>query len=139
QGVLLEGLGTFCTVQEPLSLGAEEVLLVRRPIFKLGMQVVCAQGLPCPEVTLPDDMAIEPLNYLLLSLVTSWPRCVLEACVEETIRLFTFHVENKQNVAFDFADLGVLTHHGDTLCMSFYASCVTQLQKKRSLSAALGS
>ncbi|NXA56518.1 CCD81 protein, partial [Nothocercus julius] len=137
QGVLLEGLGTFCTVQEPLSLGAEGVLMVRRPIFKLGMQMVWPQGLTCPKVTLPDGIQIEPLNYQLLSLVTSLPRRVVEACVEETIHLFSFHLENKKHVAFAFRDIGVLTRQGDTLCMTFYASCLQRLERRASLFAAL--
>ncbi|NXA43009.1 CCD81 protein, partial [Eudromia elegans] len=138
QGVLLEGLGTFCTVQEPLSLDAQEACLVSRPIFKLGMPMVSWQELTCPEVALPDNVKIEPVNYLLLLLVTSLPRHVVEACVQETIRLFTFHVQNKQHVAFDFTHIGVLTCHEDTLSMTFYGSCVTQLQKKAGFIAALG-
>ncbi|NXA44324.1 CCD81 protein, partial [Eudromia elegans] len=137
QGVLVEGLGTFCTVEEPLILGDEEVLLVRRPIFKFGMQLMRPWRLTCPKVTIPDYMIIEPLNYLLLSLVTSLPRRVVEDCVKETILLFSLYLENKPNVAFAFRDIGVLTCHNDRVCMLFYASCIRRLEKRASLIAAL--
>ncbi|NXA44022.1 CCD81 protein, partial [Eudromia elegans] len=136
QGVLVESLGTFCTVQEPLSLGAQGLLMVRRPVFKLGVHMACPQEFTCPEVTLPDGIQIEPLKYQLLSLVTSLPRRVVEACVEETVH-FSFHLENRQNVAF--MDIGVLSRQGDTLCMMFYASCIQRLEKRASLFAALRS
>ncbi|NXA57673.1 CCD81 protein, partial [Nothocercus julius] len=136
QGIVVQGLGTFCTVQEPLNLGEEGVLLVRRPIFKLGMHMVWLRGL---KVTLPDDIKIEPLNYHLLSLFISFPPHIIQDCVEETIRLFSFHLEKKHNVAFVFRDIGVLTCQGDTLYMMFYASCIKRLEKRASLISALRS
>ncbi|NWX94399.1 CCD81 protein, partial [Nothoprocta ornata] len=139
QGVLLEGLGTFCTVQEPLHLGEEGVLLVRRPIFKLGVHMVWPRGFTCPEVTLPDNIKIEPLNYCLLSLFISFPRNIIQGCVEETIRLFSFHLEKKHDVAFVFTDIGVLSYQENTVCMMFYASCIKHLEKRASLIAALRS
>ncbi|NWI14252.1 CCD81 protein, partial [Crypturellus soui] len=139
QGVLVESLGTFCTVHKPLLLSEEEVLWVRRPIFKLGWQMLWPGRLTSPKVTIPDDVTIEPLNYLLLSLVTSLPWRVAEDCVKETILLFSCHLENQHNVAFAFQDIGVLTHRRDRVCMLFYASCIQRLEKRASLLAALRS
>ncbi|NWJ03346.1 CCD81 protein, partial [Crypturellus undulatus] len=139
QGVLVEGLGTFCTVKEPLLLSEEEVLWVRRPIFKLAWQMLWPGRLTSPEVIIPDDVTIEPLNYLLLSLVTSLPWRVVEDCVKETILFFSFHLENKRNVAFAFRDIGVLMRRRDRVCMLFYASCIQRLEKRASLLAALRS
>nr|XP_009671398.1 PREDICTED: coiled-coil domain-containing protein 81-like [Struthio camelus australis] len=139
KGVLVAGLGTFCTVREQLCLGAEEVLMVRRPIFKLGMYAVWPLGLKRPKVTLPDDMKIEPLNYRQLSLATSFPRPVVEDCVEETIQLFSSHLQYKENVSFVFRDIGVLARQGDKVRMKFYANCIQRLESAASLIAALRS
>ncbi|NWI20126.1 CCD81 protein, partial [Crypturellus soui] len=140
-GVLVEGLGTFCIVQEPVHLGEEGLLLVRRPIFKLGMKMVPVGSAVALTLSLclADRIKIEPLNYQVLSLFISFPRHIIQDCVEETIRLFSFHLEKKHNVAFVFRDIGVLTCQGDTLYMMFYASCIKRLEKRASLIAALRS
>ncbi|XP_068785270.1 uncharacterized protein [Struthio camelus] len=137
KGVLVAGLGTFCTVREPLHLGKDDVRMVRRPLFQLGMDMVWLQGLQRPKGTLPDDIKIKPLNYRRLSLATSFSRHVVEDCVAETIRLFSSHVRNKENVAFAFRDIGVLTRQKDSMHMRFYAHCTQRLEGTASLTAAL--
>ncbi|XP_064374608.1 uncharacterized protein LOC135329609 [Dromaius novaehollandiae] len=127
KGVLLAGLGTFCTVREPLRPGKDDVLTVRRPVFQLEMDMVWLQRLQHPKVTLPDNVKIKPLKYRQLSLATSFSRRVVEDCVQETIRLFSAHVRNKEKVAFAFRDVGVLTCQEDKVHMSFYARCTRWL------------
>ncbi|XP_064374614.1 uncharacterized protein LOC135329615 [Dromaius novaehollandiae] len=127
KGVLLAGLGTFCTVREPLRPGKDDVLTVRRPVFQLEMDMVWLQRLQRPKVTLPDNVKIKPLKYRQLSLATSFSRRVVEDCVQETIRLFSAHVRNKEKVAFAFRDVGVLTCQEDKVHMSFYARCTRWL------------
>ncbi|XP_064374601.1 uncharacterized protein LOC135329603 [Dromaius novaehollandiae] len=127
KGVLLAGLGTFCTVREPLRPGKDNVVTVRRPVFQLEMDMVWLQRLQHPKVTLPDNVKIKPLKYRQLSLATSFSRRVVEDCVQETIRLFSAHVRNKEKVAFAFRDVGVLTCQEDKVHMSFYARCTRWL------------
>ncbi|XP_064374599.1 coiled-coil domain-containing protein 81-like [Dromaius novaehollandiae] len=133
KGVLLAGLGTFCTVWEPLRPGKDDVLTVRRPVFQLEMDMVWLQRLQHPKVTLPDNVKIKPLKYRQLSLATSFSRRVVEDCVQETIRLFSAHVRNKEKVAFAFRDVGVLTCQEDKVHMSFYARCTRWLADPCSL------
>ncbi|XP_064374613.1 uncharacterized protein LOC135329614 [Dromaius novaehollandiae] len=133
KGVLLAGLGTFCTVREPLRPGKDNVVTVRRPVFQLEMDMVWLQRLQHPKVTLPDNVKIKPLKYRQLSLATSFSRRVVEDCVQETIRLFSAHVRNKEKVAFAFRDVGVLTCQEDKVHMSFYARCTRWLADPCSL------
>ncbi|NWX89552.1 CCD81 protein, partial [Nothoprocta ornata] len=139
QGVLIMGLGIFCVVQEPLRLGAEEVLMVRRPVFKLAMNPACHQWLKYPKVTLTENIEIEPLDFRLLTLATSLPRPVVEDCVDETVLLFSSHMKHMENVAFVFKDIGVLACQGGSLQMKFFGSCIEQLETTTSLTAALRS
>ncbi|XP_062441441.1 coiled-coil domain-containing protein 81-like isoform X1 [Rhea pennata] len=136
KGVLLEGLGTFGTVREPLRLGKSDVLMVRRPVFQLGMDMVWLQEPQRPKVTLPDTIKVKPLNYRHLSRATSFSRRVVEDCVEETIRLFSSHVRNKEKVAFAFRDIGLLTCQKDQVRMRFYPHCTQRLEGTASLAAA---
>ena len=80
---------------------------------------------------------IQPLNYWLLSQATSFPRHVVERCVQETIRLYSFQLRNKQHLDFTFKDIGVLSHRDNILCMRFYYECVTWLESEASRAALL--
>ncbi|NXD18307.1 CCD81 protein, partial [Nothocercus nigrocapillus] len=139
QGVLITGLGTFCTVQEPLRLGAEKVLMVRRPLFKLARNPAWQAWLKRPKVTVPENIQIEPLDFQHLSRATSLPRPVVEDCVDETILLFSSHLKHQENVSFVFKDVGVLGREGNVVRMKFLGSCIQQLESTASLIAALRS
>ncbi|NWI35160.1 CCD81 protein, partial [Sula dactylatra] len=136
QGVLVGGLGTFAMVQEQFR-GKEEVYVARRPVFRLDIDVLCLQELTFPAVVIPGNVKIKPLNYKWLSRATSFPRHVVEGCVEETIALYSFQLRNRQRLAFTFKDIGVLSCEDDVLCMRFYYDCVTGLESKASRIALL--
>ncbi|NWX89480.1 CCD81 protein, partial [Nothoprocta ornata] len=138
QGVFIMGLGTFCAVREPLRL-ADEVLMVRRPIFKLAKNPAWQQWLKRPKVTVPENICIEPLDFQHLSQATSLPRPVVEDCVDETILLFSSYLKHKENVSFVFKDVGVLGREGNVARMKFFGSCIQQLETTASLVAALRS
>ncbi|NXF56143.1 CCD81 protein, partial [Oceanites oceanicus] len=136
QGVLVTGLGTFVMVQEPFH-GEGEVYVVRRPVFWLDIDALCLQELTFPTVVIPGDVKIKPLNYRWLSRATSFPRHVVEGCVQETILLYSFQLRNRQHLAFAFKDIGVLSCKDDVLCMQLYYGCVTGLESKASRIALL--
>ncbi|NXW66946.1 CCD81 protein, partial [Eurystomus gularis] len=136
QGVLVTGLGTFAMVQERFH-GKEEVHVVRRPIFQLDIDEFFVKDLAFPTVVIPGDAKIKLLNYSWLSRATSFPRHVVENCVQETILLYSFQLRNKQRLAFTFKDIGVLSCKDDVLCMRFYLECVTGLESKASQIALL--
>ncbi|KAM6364549.1 coiled-coil domain-containing protein 81-like isoform 2-T2 [Pluvialis apricaria] len=136
KGVLLTGLGTFAMVQERFH-GAEEVYMARRPVFQLDSDALCLQELAFPTVVIPDDVKIKPLNYRWLSQATSFPRHVVEDCVQETVLLYSFQLRKRQRLAFTFKDIGVLSCRDDVLCMRFYYECVTGLESKASRIALL--
>ncbi|NWX89378.1 CCD81 protein, partial [Nothoprocta ornata] len=138
QGVLIMGLGTFCVVQEPLRLGAE-VLMVRRPIFKLARNPAWQQWLKRPKVAVPENNHVEQLDFQHLSKATSLPRPIVEDCVDETILLFSSHLKHEEKVSFVFKDIGVLGRKGNTARMQFFGSCIQQLETTASLVAALHS
>ncbi|NWJ08365.1 CCD81 protein, partial [Crypturellus undulatus] len=137
QGVLIVGLGTFGTVQEPLRLAAGNVLVIRRPVFQLDMDTVWLQGLKYHKATLPVNLEIKQLDLEHLSRATSYSWQVVEGCVEETIRLFSSHMREKENVAFTFRNVGILARQKDKVHMRFYAHCTQQLEGTGSLIAAL--
>ncbi|NXD17722.1 CCD81 protein, partial [Nothocercus nigrocapillus] len=139
QGVLIAGLGTFGTVQEPLRLATGEVLVIRRPVFQIDMDAVWLRGLQYRKVTLPDNLLIEQLDLERLSRATCYSRQVVEGCVEETIRLFSSDVRKRENVAFSFRNIGVLARQRDKVHMRFYAHCTQWLEGTASLIAALRS
>ncbi|NXA33434.1 CCD81 protein, partial [Eudromia elegans] len=139
QGVLIIGLGTFCAVQEPLRLGPDHVLMVRRPVFQLAKNPAWQGWLKRPKVTLPENVPIELLDFQHLSRVTSLPRAVLEDCVDETVLLFSSHLKQHENVSFVFKDIGVLARKGNVARMKFLGSCIRQLESTASLVAALRS
>ncbi|NXT26659.1 CCD81 protein, partial [Syrrhaptes paradoxus] len=129
QGVLMTGLGTFAMVQECIQCKGEKCV-VRRPVFQLDIDVLCLQKLTHPTVVIPGNVKIKPLNYKWLSRATSFPRHVVEGCVEETIALYSFQLRNGQRLAFAFKDIGVLSCKDGVLCMRFYYDCVTGLESK---------
>ncbi|NXJ03107.1 CCD81 protein, partial [Psophia crepitans] len=106
QGVLITGLGTFAVVQEQFR-GTEEVYVVRRPVFQLDIDALGLQDLVFPAVVIPGNVKIKPLNYKWLSRATFLPRHVVEQCVRETIRLYSFQLKNGKRLAFVFKDIGV--------------------------------
>ncbi|XP_052634730.1 coiled-coil domain-containing protein 81-like [Harpia harpyja] len=136
KGVLVAGLGTFAMVQEQFQ-GREEVYVVRRPIFRLELDVLCLQELAFPTVVIPGNVKIKPLNYKRLSRATSFPRHVVKDCVQETILLYSSQLKNGQRLSFAFKDIGVLSCKDDLLCMRFYSDCVTGLESKASRIALL--
>ncbi|XP_017941134.2 coiled-coil domain-containing protein 81-like isoform X2 [Manacus vitellinus] len=126
-GVLVPGLGTFAVVPEQVD-GAEEVYVVRRPVFQLDMDVSCLRELMFPTVMIPGDIEIAPLDYWWLSQTTSLPPDVLRDCVEETVLLYSFQLRDRQRLAFAFGDIGVLSCQDNVLCMQFNRSCVKKLE-----------
>ncbi|KFR00209.1 Coiled-coil domain-containing protein 81, partial [Opisthocomus hoazin] len=130
------GLGTFAMIREQFQ-GKEEMHIVQRPVFQLDIDNVCLQELGFPTVVIPGHTKIQPLNYWLLSQATSFPRHVVERCVQETIRLYSFQLRNKQHLDFTFKDIGVLSHRDNILCMRFYYECVTWLESEASRAALL--
>ncbi|XP_051630133.1 coiled-coil domain-containing protein 81-like isoform X3 [Manacus candei] len=127
KGVLVPGLGTFAVVPEQVD-GAEEVYVVRRPVFQLDMDVSCLRELMFPTVMIPGDIEIAPLDYWWLSQTTSLPPDVLRDCVEETVLLYSFQLRDRQRLAFAFGDIGVLSCQDNVLCMQFNRSCVKKLE-----------
>ncbi|XP_027526330.1 uncharacterized protein LOC113960774 isoform X4 [Neopelma chrysocephalum] len=127
KGVLVPGLGTFAVVPEQVD-GAEEVYVVRRPVFQLDMDVSCLRELMFPTVMIPGDIEIAPLDYWWLSQTTSLPPDVLRDCVEETVLLYSFQLRDRQHLAFAFGDIGVLSCQDNVLCMRFHRSCVKKLE-----------
>ncbi|XP_049682985.1 coiled-coil domain-containing protein 81-like [Accipiter gentilis] len=138
KGVLVAGLGTFAMVQEQFQ-GKEEVYVVRRPVFRLELDVLCLQELAFPTVVIPGNVKIKPLNYKRLSRATSFPQHVVKDCVQETILLYSSQLKNGQRLSFTFKDIGVLSCNDDLLCMRFYSDCVTGLERKASRIALLHS
>ncbi|XP_049683096.1 uncharacterized protein LOC126049964 isoform X1 [Accipiter gentilis] len=136
KGVLVAGLGTFAMVQEQFQ-GKEEVYVVRRPVFRLELDVLCLQELAFPTVVIPGNVKIKPLNYKRLSRATSFPQHVVKDCVQETILLYSSQLKNGQRLSFAFKDIGVLSCNDDLLCMRFYSDCVTGLERKASRIALL--
>ncbi|NWZ60828.1 CCD81 protein, partial [Haliaeetus albicilla] len=136
QGVLVAGLGTFAMLQEQFQ-GKEEVYVVRRPVFRLELDVLCLQELAFPTVVIPGNVKIKPLNYKRLSQATSFPQHVVKDCMQETILLYSSQLKNGQRLSFAFKDIGVLSCKDDLLCMRFYSDCVTGLERKASRIALL--
>ncbi|XP_035169690.1 coiled-coil domain-containing protein 81-like [Oxyura jamaicensis] len=138
QGVRVAELGTFAVVQEQV-LVKQELLLVKRPVFQLDIDELWLEEIYCPTEILPDDVKIEPLNYVKLSQATSFPLHVVKNCVQETILLYCFLLRNKEHVPFAFRDIGVLTCKDGVLCMKFYLDCVERLESTAGLFALLQS
>ncbi|NXA33398.1 CCD81 protein, partial [Eudromia elegans] len=137
QGVLIVGLGTFGTFRELLAIDTGEELVVRRPVFQLDMDAVWLRGLRYRRVTLPVNLEIRQLDLERLSRATSYPRQVVEGCVEETVRLFSLHMRRKEDVAFTFGDVGVLARQRDKVHMEFSVQCARRLEAIDTLISAL--
>ncbi|NWX13478.1 CCD81 protein, partial [Aegotheles bennettii] len=129
QGVLLEGLGTFAVVKEQFH-GKDEVYVVRRPIFQLDMEAIYLRGLSFPKVVIPDHISIKTLDYTWLRRATCIPQHVVEACVQETILLYSFQLMSGHHLPFTFKDMGILSCSSGGLCMQFYPDCVTGIERE---------
>ncbi|XP_027751196.1 coiled-coil domain-containing protein 81-like isoform X4 [Empidonax traillii] len=127
KGVLVPGLGTFAVVHEQVD-GAEEVYVVRRPVFQLDMDLSCLRNLMFPTMIIPGDVEIAPLDYWWLSQTTSLPPNILRDCVEETVLLYSFQLRDGQHLAFAFGDIGILSCQNSVLCMRFHRTCVERLE-----------
>ncbi|XP_054660855.1 uncharacterized protein LOC129196912 [Grus americana] len=136
KGVLLTGLGTFAVLREQLQ-GKEEAYEVRRPVFQPDIDALHLEELVFPTVVIPGNVKIQPLNYKWLSRATCFPQHVVAECVRETVRLYSFQLQNGRRLAFAFKDIGILSCKDDVLCMRFYYNCVTGLERKASRIALL--
>lgn len=85
------------------------------------------------------DVKVKPLNYRWLSQATSFPRHLVENCVQETILLYSYHLRSGKHLPFAFKDIGVLSCRDDILVMRFYYECVVGLEPKASRVALLHS
>ncbi|NXU60087.1 CCD81 protein, partial [Turnix velox] len=129
QGVELPGLGTFAPLQEEF-VGEKEVIVARRPIFRMGVDKECQQKFLITTDIIPESIPIRQLNYKWLARAASLPLYMVTDCVKETILLYTLQIKNDQELPFIFKDLGVLTCRNGVLCMRFYYKCVTRLETK---------
>ncbi|NXC00971.1 CCD81 protein, partial [Orthonyx spaldingii] len=128
-GVLVPGLGTFAVVHEQIN-GTEEVYVVRRPVFRLDMQMSCLRELVFPTVTIPGDIEILLLDYWWLSQANSLPPDMVRGCVEETVLLYSLQLRDGWCPAFAFENIGILSCRENVLCMQFHCSCVTELESQ---------
>lgn len=88
---------------------------------------------------LAGDVKVKPLNYRWLSQATSFPRHLVENCVQETVLFYSFHLRSGQHLPFVFKDIGVLSCRDGILGMRFYYECVVGLEHKASRVALLHS
>ena len=82
---------------------------------------------------------MEPLKCARIASDMSVPRQTVEACIEETLRLFSRCLKSGQNVAFVLKDIGMLVIQGNHVKMRFYKSLLQRLNgTDQRLAALLG-
>ncbi|XP_068779210.1 coiled-coil domain-containing protein 81-like [Struthio camelus] len=137
QGVRVIRLGTFDIVTEQAGGGKRGLLTVRRPVFRLSKNIAEVHGLTYDKAYVPGHKLSEPLKYARVASNISVPWKAVEACIEETMHLFSCCLESGKNAALVLKDIGMLVIQGVDVKMRFYRDFLRRLNGTEQLLEAL--
>ncbi|XP_069495838.1 coiled-coil domain-containing protein 81 [Ambystoma mexicanum] len=137
KGVHIQGLGTFTLSRQKIDIGSNKFVLIQRPVFVVSEKFAQTHGLKHSKIHATGDIPVVPLNFMALSLGSSFTRDIVEGCVKETLQLFSRSIAIKRNVEFTFTGIGVLIIREGKVKMKFYKEFLHSMDGSGNLLKAL--
>ncbi|XP_078514566.1 coiled-coil domain-containing protein 81 isoform X2 [Lissotriton helveticus] len=137
KGVHIAGLGTFTLSRQKIDVGNNKCILLQRPVFVVSEKFAQTHGLKHAKIYATGDIPVVPLNFIALSLGSSFTRDIVEGCVKETLQLFSRSIAIKQNVEFTFTGIGVLMIREGKVKMKFFKEFLHSMDGSGTLVKAL--
>ncbi|XP_052672232.1 coiled-coil domain-containing protein 81-like [Harpia harpyja] len=127
KAVRIPGLGTFVVVRERVVSKEKDPVVVERPVFHLANAIARDHGLRYGCIDIPGHQHFEQLPYAQIASDNAVSEGTVQLCVERTMRLFRVCLENRDNVALVWRDVGMLIIQGRDVKMRFYTDFLKRL------------
>ncbi|KAM9662109.1 coiled-coil domain-containing protein 81-like isoform 2-T4 [Morphnus guianensis] len=127
QAVRIPGLGTFVVVRERVVSKEKDPVVVERPVFHLANAIARDHGLRYGCIDVPGHQHFEQLPYAQIASENAVSEGTVQLCVERTMCLFRVCLENRDNVALVWRDVGMLIIQGRDVKMRFYTDFLKRL------------
>ncbi|XP_025893072.1 coiled-coil domain-containing protein 81-like, partial [Nothoprocta perdicaria] len=113
-------IGTFYLLNQDICMKDRDPLTVQQPVFVLSASYARPLGLRpvCEDIS--DLFQTVPLNPTLISLETRYPQHKVEACIRETLRIFSRVLADGKDADLVFKNIGVLVIRERRAKMRFY-------------------
>eukprot|EP00075_Anas_platyrhynchos_P017841 XP_027307094.1 titin-like [Anas platyrhynchos] len=127
QAVHIPGLGTFTVVTEQVANQEKDIVTVERPVFHLAKAIVHNNDLRYDYIDVPGYAHFEELPYAQIASENNVSESLVRLCIERSTRLFRVCIEDRQNIAFLWRDIGMLIIEGKDVKMKFYEDFLEKL------------
>ncbi|XP_071659107.1 coiled-coil domain-containing protein 81-like [Patagioenas fasciata] len=127
QAVRIPGIGTFAVVRKRVALSEQDLVIVERPVFRPEKAVVQDHELRYGCKDFPGHQDFEQLPYAEIASENAVSEGTVQLYMERTTHLFHACVENGQNVAIIWRDVGMLIVQGKDMKMRFYLHFLERL------------
>eukprot|EP00075_Anas_platyrhynchos_P016676 XP_027305929.1 coiled-coil domain-containing protein 81-like [Anas platyrhynchos] len=127
QAVRIPGLGTFTVVTEQVANQEKDIVTVERPVFHLAKAIVHNNDLRYDYIDVPGYAHFEELPYAQIASENNVSESLVRLCIERSTRLFRVCIEDRQNIAFLWRDIGMLIIEGKDVKMKFYEDFLEKL------------
>ncbi|XP_040979950.1 caldesmon-like isoform X2 [Aquila chrysaetos chrysaetos] len=127
RAVRIPGLGTFVVVRERVVSKEKDLVVVERPVFHLANAIARDHDLRYGCIDVPGHQHFEQLPYAQIASDNAVSEGTVQLCVERTMRLFRVCLENRDNVALVWRDVGMLIIQGRDVKMRFYTDFLKRL------------
>ncbi|XP_068528359.1 coiled-coil domain-containing protein 81-like [Anas acuta] len=127
QAVRIPGLGTFTVVTEQVANKEKDIVTVERPVFHLAKAIVHNNDLRYDYIDVPGYAHFEELPYAQIASENNVSESLVRLCIERSTRLFRVCIEDRQNIAFLWRDIGMLIIEGKDVKMKFYEDFLEKL------------
>ncbi|KAK2529683.1 hypothetical protein Q9233_006850 [Columba guinea] len=127
QAVRIPGIGTFAVVTKRVALSEQDLVIVERPVFQLEQAVAQDHELRCGCIDIPGRQDVEQLPFAQIASENAVSEGTVQLYMKRTAHLFHACLENRENVAIIWRDVGMLIVQGKDVKMRFYLDFLERL------------
>ncbi|KAK2529702.1 hypothetical protein Q9233_006869, partial [Columba guinea] len=127
QAVRIPGIGTFAVVTKRVALSEQDLVIVERPVFQLEQAVAQDHELRCGCIDIPGRQDFEQLPFAQIASENAVSEGTVQLYMKRTAHLFHACLENRENVAIIWRDVGMLIVQGKDVKMRFYLDFLERL------------
>ncbi|KAK2523262.1 hypothetical protein Q9966_012151 [Columba livia] len=127
QVVRIPGIGTFAVVTKRVALSEQDLVMVERPVFQLEQAVAQDHELRCGCIDIPGRQDVEQLPFAQIASENAVSEGTVQLYMKRTTHLFHACLENRENVAIIWRDVGMLIVQGKDIKMRFYLDFLERL------------
>ncbi|KAK2529704.1 hypothetical protein Q9233_006871 [Columba guinea] len=127
QAVRIPGIGTFAVVTKRVALSEQDLVIMERPVFQLEQAVAQDHELRCGCIDIPGRQDVEQLPFAQIASENAVSEGTVQLYMKRTAHLFHACLENRENVAIIWRDVGMLIVQGKDVKMRFYLDFLERL------------